>query len=527
MHKNLRPYQQNLLDKIYFNPNNKILVQAATGFGKTVVFSQLAENHKGRVLILVDSSELVKQTANHIKGAGTFEAKNKEIPKNNIIISMAQTLNSRLKKKPELIKDFDLIIIDECHVLVYLKILEHISENSKIIGFTATPVNNRKDNYLFCFEHKIMSCTCDSEKIEFTKDFALSEIFDDIIIGVPISELINQGFLIPDENYAIAVDDSDFEFDKFGEVSNSDEVFDSNYQMDVLANYNQYCKGKKTMIFTQNTKLNKFLFDMFQESGVENCLMYDSVNDSNYSRSEVVEKFRSTKGAILFNVSCYVKGFDVTDVECIIVSRRISSLSLWIQIVGRGSRPTDKVFKDKFTVIDGGTNIKRFGQWSSDFDWEKLFWGKDDYKPKKEALEEMVKQCDGCGEYIPERQCICEKCNHNNCKVKEIQIESGLATQVNTVAPSVEKIINFAKSKDKDKIFALKVLTDQFVKMFKNIDKEQFERNRTGGVERVISTTYKKAYLQILRSDLTSNVNRTFNQQRKILISKLEKNYDI
>ena len=83
---------------------------------------------------------------------------------------------------------------------------------------------------------------------EFKKDFYLSDIFDDIIIGIPISKLIERGFLVPDENYIIPVDENDFKFDSFGEVSNSEEVFDVKFQMDVLQNYLQFCKGKKTTI---------------------------------------------------------------------------------------------------------------------------------------------------------------------------------------------------------------------------------------------------------------------------------------
>lgn len=174
---------------------------------------------------------------------------------------MVQTLKSRLKKYPFLIDDFDLIIIDECHVLIYDKILE--IAKCKIIGFTATPVVNKKTTYYFCFDHKTMTkkgICCGSEKIEFTKDFSLSEYFEEIIQGIPISDLIEQGFLIPDENYVIPLNDSDFKLDSFGEVSNADKVFNENYQMDILSNYINYCKGKKTMIFTQNTTLNKVFF---------------------------------------------------------------------------------------------------------------------------------------------------------------------------------------------------------------------------------------------------------------------------
>ena len=523
----LRPYQEDLLKKITSNTNQRICVQLATGGGKTVIFTTLAKQYDGRVLILVDSRELVGQTAKHFTDASTFEAKDKVFPKTKIVVSMVQTLKSRLKKYPNLIADFDLIIIDECHVIIYEKILE--IANCKIIGFTATPVSNRKDNYFFCFNYKVMNkiqCDC-CEKIEFTKDFVLADLFHDIIVGIPIGDLITDGFLVVDENYAIPIEEDDFKFDAFGEVSNSEEVFNAKYQMDVLANYNEYCKGKKTMIFTQNTTLNKFIYDLFVEACVPNCLMYDSVNESDYSRSEVVEKFRNTDGAILFNVGVFTKGFDVTDVEAIIVSRRVSSLNLYIQILGRGSRTTNKIFKDRFIHIDGGGNIARFGRWSDTFDWEKIFWGTDDYKAKKEPTDEEVTECDNCGELMKERTCICPACDHNNCKIKEIKINEGLAIQQNIVPPDGKKIIEYCQKIDKDKIFALKILTSQIYQMFKKVPKEQFISNRNTGVERVLNTHLKLNYFKILQTDLPSCANRTLKRQKEILINKLEKKYKL
>jgi len=249
------------------------------------------------------------------------------------------------------------------------------------------------------------------------------------------------------------------------------------------------------------------------------------VNDTDFNRSEVVELFRNTKGAILFNVGVFTKGFDVTDVEAIIVSRRVSSLSLWIQIVGRGSRTTDKLFKDRFIVIDGGNNIDRLGKWSDNFDWEKIFWGTDDYKAKKEPTEEEVTECDNCGELMKERTCLCPSCGHNNCKIKEIKIDVGLAIQQNVIPPEAKKIIDYCQKINKDKIFALKILTSQIYQMFKKVPKEQFLANRNTGVERVLNTHLKLNYFKILKSDLPSSANRTLKRQKEILINKLEKKY--
>jgi superfamily II DNA or RNA helicase len=287
----------------------------------------------------------------------------------------------------------------------------------------------------------------------------------------------------------------------------------------------EFCKGKKTLIFTQDTNLNILLFNQFIAAGIENTFMYDSMNWTEYSRKETVNKFRDIPGSVLFNVGCFTKGFDVTDVEAIIVARRVSSLSLWIQIVGRGSRTTDKVFKDKFIVIDGGTNIERLGRWSENFDWNDKFWCKGDYKPKKEAPEEETKDCENCGELMNIKACLCKACDFNNCEIKDVEILNRIAQKINSVGIDYDKIIRF--SEGKGKFFAFKVLSSQVVRMFNNIDKAQFEKNLNGGVERVLNTTLKKGYIQIIKSDLESSSNRTWQKQKEIVLTQLKKKYDI
>jgi hypothetical protein len=57
----------------------------------------------------------------------------------------------------------------------------------------------------------------------------------------------------------------------------------------------QFCKGKKTLVFTQNTNLNNLLYNQFVEHGIENTLMYYSINETEYNRSEKVDIFRDNK----------------------------------------------------------------------------------------------------------------------------------------------------------------------------------------------------------------------------------------
>jgi type I site-specific restriction endonuclease len=63
---------------------------------------------------------------------------------------------------------------------------------------------------------------------------------------------------------------------------------------------------------------------------------------------------RSTLHAILTSVGILTTGFDEPTVDTIILNRATKSLTLYYQMIGRGSRKLPN--KDQFTVIDLGNN---------------------------------------------------------------------------------------------------------------------------------------------------------------------------
>ena len=523
----LYDYQTKMLDEIDLKLKlfDRICCQLATGGGKTVIFSEVAKRHKGQTLILVDSVELVGQTAKNFTDAGTFEAKNKFIPSNDIVIAMADTIWSRLKKSPELINRFDLLIIDECHIWKFNKIFD-FAPKAKILGFTATPVRLKRIPFINEFGD------------EWTREELMSDIYQDIVCGIDIAELIEKGYLVDEESYAIQVNSQNFKTDSSGEFTNDsvNEVLNNEeYHLDVLANYEGICKDKKTMIFSANTKINLALYELFKSKGYDNCKFYDSVNKQDISRKEVVEWFRSTPNAILFNVGVFTKGFDVKDVEAIILARPTASLSLFIQIAGRGSRTANNIYKDRFIFIDGGGNIERFGLWSSPRDWQSIFFkGLKKPKAKREQVDE-VRECKECGFLMPKSETECEECGYDNyvepiIEEKELIVKSNiLASAIRPIYPKASKIIDYTIKQKEDVFFALKILNNQIFDLFirNNIDKEQFINNLNKGVERVIKENLKQNHFLIINSQLHSLANRTYSQQKNILIKKLKKHYGI
>src|SRR5699024_2192250 len=74
---------------------------------------------------------------------------------------------------------------------------------------------------------------------------------------------------------------------------------------------------------------------------------------------------------ILTSVSILTTGFDEPDVRNIILNRATKSLTLYYQMIGRGSRRLPD--KEEFNIIDLGNNAARFGMWDAPVDWELIF----------------------------------------------------------------------------------------------------------------------------------------------------------
>ena len=363
----LRDYQQQAITEINegFKSSNKLAYQLATGGGKTFIFSYLATQQKDKVLILVNRQELVTQTIESIKALGGDVGTIKE--NKSITIGMVETVNNRLKKETYSLSDVSLLIVDECHRLEFIKVIDKAPDTCKILGFTATPVTDKVKYFHRCKRCKItkdneFTC-CKSKATKWRKKVALADHYEKLITGLGIKNLINKDMLVKEKNYSIkSLDLEQLKEDNSGQFSASSEkkVFNKKASYEsVLNNYLEIAKGSKTMIFNSNIEANNEIYELFKLKGL-NVRKYDSKSGGN--RKELVSWFKSEPDAILLNVGVFTTGFDCKDVETIIMNRATKSLALYIQMVGRGGRITDKIYKPHFKFIDMGGNIQRFGR---------------------------------------------------------------------------------------------------------------------------------------------------------------------
>ena len=521
----LRKYQQKGLSEITdsLKQHRRVLAVYPTGAGKSVIISNLAEylSGFGRVLILTHRTEILSQNAKVINkdSLGILTSKHNYRTNNKIIVAMVETFHARIKKHGELyIGKFDYIIVDEAHILTFSKVYENLPYKN-LIGFTATPVTNKRT--IIQIDDK-----------DYIKNWTMGDYYDKLIVGPSVKELINMGYLVPERAFTMRVEG----FDRLKKGSNGDytaqsldQVYNNTVQIKKLIKiYKQLSikedgTRRKTLIFNANTKINDRVRRAFRQIGIM-ADSYDSVNNSVSDRNDVVNWFKSTPGSVLIGTNVFTTGLDVTDIELLIVNRATTSLSLWIQMVGRGSRLHEG--KRNFISVDLGNNIDEFGKWSDDIDWHSLFEVKEPVPKRKVDLLDIW-ECANCGTYNISSDKFCIKCEEPKDKVTSAKApdKNGVLIEVGSNPPVGREIVDYAIRMNETSNFAFKLLEARIIDLFvsNHVSKQSYIKNKTKFRNRV-KRIYTPIYMSIIRSKLQGS-NKRLDTQLKRMYNKIDRIY--
>jgi DNA repair protein RadD len=388
---NLYPFQSESVEALRANIRNGTrnqILSAATGSGKTVIACHLLKecHDKGRRAIFVaDRINLIDQTSATLDRYGiphgVIQAQHWRFrPWERIQVASAATLERR--SWPE---DTDLIIVDEAHAVRKQVVTRVARRDCVTIGLTATP---------------------------FTK--GLGKHYDKVVTVTTTNKLIAEKFLAPFRVFAHS------EPDMTGAKVVAGEWTDEECSQrampivgDCVSEYLKHGDAKKFIAFGVDVAHCTEMQRQFMSAGVQ-CALY-TYRTGDDERTQIVEEFRKPDSYIrgLISVSALSKGFDVSDVEVIIMARPLkSSLAEHIQILGRGLRAHEG--KTMCTVLDHAGNCVRFWNEMHDF-FENGADSLDDGKKreKKKALKkprEPVK-CPNCRSVHAPRP-ICPECGH-------------------------------------------------------------------------------------------------------------------
>ncbi|RFN58127.1 DEAD/DEAH box helicase [Marixanthomonas ophiurae] len=359
--KDLYNYQKGAISKIFKSfeeapEDYHLLYQLPTGGGKTVIFSEIVREYlrtrNKKVLVLTHRIELCKQTSKMLTEFGVVNkvinstANLEDQDQYSCFVAMVETLNNRLRDNMLDISDIGLVIIDEAHYNSFTKLFKYF-DKSFLLGVTATPLSSNielpmKDNY------------------------------DELIVGESIPALIENEFLAQALNYSYNVGLTSLVVGSNGDytVQSSDDLYTGTDMLSrLLQSYEERSKGKKTLIFNNGINTSLYVYDTFKRAGYP--VMHLDNTASKKERKMILKWFRETPDAILTSVSILTTGFDEPTVDTIILNRATRSLTLYYQMIGRGSRITNN--KSTFNVIDLGNNFHRFGAWGEDLDWQRIF----------------------------------------------------------------------------------------------------------------------------------------------------------
>jgi superfamily II DNA or RNA helicase len=526
----LRDYQQEVVNKViqHLKDNQRCCVSLATGGGKTVIFSEIVNLLHGRTLVCVHREELVHQTSSTFKKEHDLLIPKVKHLSKDICVAMVQTLDNRIKKELVDVNSFDNIIVDEAHRGEFMKILNGF--NGKVIGLTATPNYEKSRRFYKCLkcgkeEEKSGKC-CKRKLKKYRENVPLAEYYHTLIEGIGINELIEKGFLVQDENFVLPVDTSRLVFNEatkqyteesIGLVFGSDDAIQN-----TLKTYQQLAANKKTMIFNPNTLVNKKLYEAMLKRGL-NVKMYDS-NNKNENRKELIQWFKDTPDAVLLNVQVFTTGFDCTDVECIFLNKKTKSLNLFLQMVGRGGRITENIFKPKFRVIDMGNNNEDFGKWSDKREWNGMFYDKET-KEVGAAQPAAVRTCHECESIVAANSLKCEVCG-----VERAFLTGGITglpqRQDKPQKPNIEKILDYCLRSKLDCLSARKIVYNAIAEMFEYTPYEVFNSSKaTGELFYKTKEFIKPYYFAIQKSNLEGNRSRTIKQFTNQTIKHIERRY--
>lgn len=413
----LRPYQADLVTRIrnaYASRKKAPLVVLPTGGGKTIIFSHIAASvaaRSKRATVLVHRIELLRQTSGALHKSGVDHSMiNPQFTpdyRKQVQVASVQTLVKRLHH----LKDSpDLIVIDEAHHATagtWRKILEAFPQ-SLILGVTATPI--RSDGTGLGSE--------------------AGGIFDELIVGPQIGELINLGYLVRPVVYAPAerIDLSGINIVRgdYDIKQVVDRIDKPKITGDAVAHYARLCPGAPAVAFCASIAHAEHVADEFRKAGFRAYSVDGSMDDD--IRRRILNGLGNGQVDVVTSCDLISEGTDIPAIACAILLRPTQSTGLFIQQIGRALRVC--AGKDRAIILDHVGNVLTHGmpdedrQWSLDGEEKKKKGKKNEEPPVK---VDMCPKCFACHAPAP----VCPMCGFvHPVKTKETEVVEGTLSEI-------------------------------------------------------------------------------------------------
>ena len=394
----LRDYQQDLLAGVQValaSEQARVMMQLPTGGGKTVIAGALLKEWlKGgrRAVWLTHRKELVAQTRDLLANANVsarVDARwrpGDDAParRNGVAILMAQTVGRRTANMNVWRRygSDDLMIIDEAHHSAADGWTRAMRQwPGRILGMTATPW---RLSYKEGFDHLFSALLCGPPVL----DLQSGDHLCGVQVRMPSQEWIVRGG-------AVGMD-GDFTESGIEEANQIDVMTAGAFKF-----WQEHAQDRQTIVYAVSVHHAHNLAAVFASTGVPAAVMLGDTKDE--ERASRIAAFKRGTLKVLVNVAVATEGFDLPDASCVVITRPTKSLTLYLQMVGRGLRP--KTDGGNCLILDMAANSELHGLPEDD-----RAWSLEPREAHQVDGDAVTVWCDRCKTVSPAASHHCQNC---------------------------------------------------------------------------------------------------------------------
>jgi superfamily II DNA or RNA helicase len=452
----LRDYQKKIIEGVresFQKGNKRVILQSEVGAGKTFIsceIMRLAIEKRQRVLFIAPRRQLIYQTVEALEQfdiqCGVIMAGVTPFSMPLVQVASFDTITSRVSNGRMALPQADLVIADEAHMMFSKARIDILKAYPRVLGLTATPT--------------------------LANGNGMGELYDDIVEGMPMGEMISKNHLVP-MRYFIgeAPDLSDAKLNKDGDYTEK-SLMDANDKPALIGsiyeNWERIAGDRCTLIFAVNCKHAVHLHNEFLSHGVVSEYI-DGMTEQQ-DRESIKNNVMSGKTQVVINIGVMVAGVSWDRFDCIVMARQTRSVSQWRQCLGRGSR--NYPGKKETLVIYHGDNFEELGRLDDPIEWSldsKESVKERIKKAKEEGKEPKEITCGECGTIFRSRR-DCPACSHEMIsKGEPIPYHEAELVEVKAFKPKpVEKaqfyaeMLGYCHDKGKKTSYALAIFKQKF-----------------------------------------------------------------
>src|SRR5882724_2347682 len=436
MNIKLRPYQVDGLNAIwnYFQSNNtgNPVLCWPTGTGKSIapaifIREVMRQWPNQRFMLLTHVSELIRQNSKILKivwenaPLGIHSAGLKQRDTAQQIIYAG--IQSAVRKGGSIFGHRDIIFIDEAHListndssmyLTFLATMKLLNPALKIIGMTATPY--RMGSGMITDQGGIFTDIC--------HDLTGMENFN---------KLITDGYLAPliplRTKTELDVSDVSVQQGEFVATQLQGAVDKAPITFKALQELVHAGKDRRSwLLFASGIEHAEHIAEQLGAFGID-CAPVHSKRPAEYNDA-AIRAFKANELRAIVNYGKLTTGFDHPSIDLIGMLRPTLSVPLWIQMLGRGTRPA--IGKRDCLVLDFARNTPRLGPIN------------DPQIPTKKGNkpgEMPIKICENCGTYNHISARLCCNCGEQFSFQQKLVGKAGTDELIKTAATEPVPII--------------------------------------------------------------------------------------